>query len=84
MQNSDVGLVTLDITVPTPVLSANWKNQLTKNITKLVLDSFTDENGTQKYASLEWENGKPVGSAPFENGVRLYEVQDCGGSSDTA
>lgn len=79
-QTKEVGSVTLDITEP-PILSANWKNQLGISPTTLIVDSFTDENGNNKYESFLWENGTAVGYDPnngdgFKNNVRLFENGD--------
>ena len=76
-QTKEVGSVTLDITAEPPILSANWKNKLEIYPTTLVVDSFTDENGINKYESLQWENGTSIGydsknANGFKNNVRLF------------
>ena len=80
-QTKDVGTVTLDIAPP--ILSPNWKNQLSMSCTNLIVDSFKPEANpdTSSNLGLKWEDGMPVGydsndDSNFKNNVRLFEKND--------
>ena len=77
-QTKDVGTVTLDIAPP--ILSPNWKNQLSMSCTNLIVDSFKPEANPDTYSNLglKWDDGMPVGydsndDSNFKNNVRLFE-----------
>lgn len=74
----DVGTVTLDIAPP--ILSPNWKNQLSMTCTNLIVDSFKPEANPDTYSNLglKWDDGMPVGydsndDSNFKSNVRLFE-----------
>lgn len=80
-QKKNVGTVQLTITIDSPTLDQNWKQdqnweKAERTATKLVVDSF---NNQEKPGNLNWDKGTNIGQksgSNYTDDVRLFMSED--------